>query len=159
MSFIKKSLCDNESILISMKINIIFYFCSQLLRLFVTYFLLAIPLYMLNESTPSKNNLISFLGSLFIIWLFYLCTEAGVTNRRVIFKKGLLNLKTNEMLLHEIETVKYKASLIQRIFSIGTITVTGTGSNGVVFKNIFYPMEIKKRLDDIVMTIKRSQSR
>lgn len=158
MSFIKKSLGNNENILVIMKIHIIFFFFSKLLRLFITYVLIAIPLYALNESTASKNNLISFLSSLFIIWLFYLCTEAGITNRRVIFKKGLLNLKTNEMLLHEIETVKYKASFIQRIFSIGTITVTGTGSNDVVFKNIFYPMEIKRRLDDIIITIKKSQA-
>lgn len=77
----------------------------------------------------------------------------------MIIKTGLLNQNIEEMLLHATETVEFKASLFQRLFNVGTIRVTGTGESDVVFKNITNPMEIKRRLDDIVVMLRQNQRR
>ena len=70
-------------------------------------------------------------------WAFCCCsapgsaasaTEIVVTDRRVIFKRGLLSRHTVEMNVSKIETVDVEQGLAGRIWDYGTVVIRGTGS-------------------------------
>jgi uncharacterized membrane protein YdbT with pleckstrin-like domain len=55
-------------------------------------------------------------------------TEYGVTNIRVVQKRGVLSLHTIEMNLDKVESVDVDQSLLGRIFGFGTVAVHGVGA-------------------------------
>src|SRR5258707_8950198 len=56
-------------------------------------------------------------------------TELAVTDRRVIYKAGLLARHTLEMNRSKVESVDVDQSILGRIFGFGTIIVRGTGGS------------------------------
>lgn len=56
-------------------------------------------------------------------------TELAITDRRVIYKAGLLSRHTLEMNRSKIESVDVDQSLLGRVLSFGTIIVRGTGGS------------------------------
>ena len=60
-------------------------------------------------------------------WYQWWITEIAVTNRRVIYKKGLIRLKTNEMNMDKVESVQVAQSVLGRMFDFGTVKILGTG--------------------------------
>lgn len=75
--------------------------------------------------------------------------EQGVTNKRVILKKGIISRKTEEMKLKSIETVEIDQGIFGRIFGFGTVTVTGRGVSSVIFHGIDDPMSVKRQIESI----------
>ncbi len=61
-------------------------------------------------------------------WIRRRATEIVVTDRRVIFKRGLLARHTVEMNVSKIETVDVEQGLAGRIWGYGTLMIRGTGS-------------------------------
>lgn len=82
-------------------------------------------------------------------WLKLRSIEQGVTNKRVILKKGIISRKTEEMKLSSIETVEIIQGIIGRIFGFGTVKVTGRGISDVIYKNIDDPMSVKKTIESV----------
>ena len=60
-------------------------------------------------------------------WLQCWITEIAVTNRRVIYKKGLIRRQTNEMNMDKVESVKIDQSILGRMLDYGSVTILGTG--------------------------------
>ena len=56
-------------------------------------------------------------------------TELAVTDRRIIYKAGLISRHTLEMNRSKIESVDVDQSLLGRVLSFGTIVVRGTGGS------------------------------
>ena len=56
-------------------------------------------------------------------------TELAVTDRRVIFKTGILKRHSMEMNRSKVETVGVDQSILGRILGYGTIVVRGTGGS------------------------------
>jgi uncharacterized membrane protein YdbT with pleckstrin-like domain len=75
--------------------------------------------------------------------------EQGVTNKRVVLKKGIISRSTEEMKLTSIETVEINQSFWGRIFGFGTVKVTGKGISDVVYKGIDDPMAVKRQIESI----------
>lgn len=75
--------------------------------------------------------------------------EQGVTNKRVILKKGIISRKTEEMKLTSIETVEIHQGIWGRIFGFGTVKVTGRGISDVVYKGIDDPMAVKRQIEGV----------
>lgn len=82
-------------------------------------------------------------------WLVLRNLEQGVTNKRVIHKRGIVSRSTEEMKLSSIETVEIKQSVLGRILGFGDVHVTGRGISDVVFPNIDDPMVVKKAIDNL----------
>jgi len=61
------------------------------------------------------------------VWFKRLGTEIAITNRRVIYKRGLIRRHTEEMNMDKIESVIVSQSLCGRILNYGSIHVRGTG--------------------------------
>lgn len=60
-------------------------------------------------------------------------TEMGVTNRRVVFKRGLISRKVEEMRVDFIDGADVDQGIMGRIFNYGAIKMYGTGAEGIIF--------------------------
>lgn len=75
--------------------------------------------------------------------------EQGVTNKRVIVKKGIISRKTDEMKLSSVETVEIDQGIMGRIFGYGDVILTGRGTSDVKFKAIDDPITVKKQIEGV----------
>lgn len=82
-------------------------------------------------------------------WLRLRTIEHGVTNKRVIYKRGIVSRHTEEMKLGSIETVEIDQGIWGRILGFGDIHVTGKGISEVVFRRMDDPMEVKRRIEGV----------
>jgi uncharacterized membrane protein YdbT with pleckstrin-like domain len=55
-------------------------------------------------------------------------TEIAVTDKRIIFKRGLIRRHTVEMNMQKVESVDVDQTLLGRLFNYGDVTVRGVGS-------------------------------
>ncbi len=63
-----------------------------------------------------------------IAYLKRASTEIAVTDRRIIFKRGLIRRHTVEMNMQKVESVDVDQTLLGRLFDFGDVTVRGVGS-------------------------------
>lgn len=82
-------------------------------------------------------------------WLRLRNIEQGVTNKRVILKKGIISRKTEEMKITSIETVEIIQGVMGRIFGYGDVKVTGRGLSDLLFKKINDPMDVKRKIESV----------
>lgn len=75
--------------------------------------------------------------------------ELGVTNKRVIFKTGIISRKSEEMKLTSIETVEIDQGIFGRIFGFGNVKVSGRGTSDVLFRTVADPMAVKRAIESI----------
>jgi uncharacterized membrane protein YdbT with pleckstrin-like domain len=75
--------------------------------------------------------------------------EQGVTNKRVIFKTGIISRKSEEMKLASIETVEIDQGIFGRILGYGSVKVTGRGTSDVLFRLVDDPMAVKRAIESI----------
>jgi len=73
-------------------------------------------------------------------------TELAVTDRRVIYKSGLLARHTLEMNRSKVESVDVDQSILGRIFSFGTIIVRGTGGSLEPIRLISDPLTFRSHI-------------
>lgn len=79
-------------------------------------------------------------------WLQWWITEIAVTNRRVIYKKGLIRRQTNEMNMDKVESVKIDQSIIGRMLDYGNVTILGTGEGFETLRTIASPIELRNSI-------------
>jgi uncharacterized membrane protein YdbT with pleckstrin-like domain len=82
-------------------------------------------------------------------WLKLRSIELGVTNRRLIFKKGIISRKTEEMKLSSVETVEIVQGVLGRILGFGNVKITGRGLSDLLFRNVDDPMEVKRKIESV----------
>ena len=72
-----------------------------------------------------------------------LSTEIAVTDRRIIFKQGLVRRHTVEMNMAKIESVDVDQTLLGRVFDYGDVTVRGVGSTFERLQFIDAPLRLR----------------
>jgi membrane protein YdbS with pleckstrin-like domain len=75
--------------------------------------------------------------------------EQGVTNKRVVYKTGIIGRQSEEMKLTSIETVEINQGVMGRVFNFGDVKVTGRGTSDVVFRGISDPMSVKRQIESV----------
>ena len=95
-----------------------------------------------------------FIGIALLLYALYVFLqlkyqERGVTNKRVILKKGIIGRKTEEMKLKSIETVEIEQGVFGRLLGFGTVKVTGRGVSDFLFKGVDDPMAVKRTIESI----------
>jgi uncharacterized membrane protein YdbT with pleckstrin-like domain len=73
-------------------------------------------------------------------------TELAITDRRVIYKSGLLSRHTLEMNRSKVESVDVDQSILGRMFSFGTIVVRGTGGSLEPIRLISDPLTFRSQI-------------
>jgi len=91
---------------------------------------------------------IGVLGILILLgaWIRRRATEIVVTDRRVIYKRGLLARHTVEMNISKIETVDVEQGLGGRIWGYGTVLIRGTGSGFEPLVGVGSPLRLRNAI-------------
>ncbi len=79
-------------------------------------------------------------------WIRRTTTELAVTDRRVIFKRGLIRRHTVEMNMDKVESVDVDQSILGRLFNYGDVTVRGTGASIEPLRMIDDPLHFRSRV-------------
>ena len=75
-------------------------------------------------------------------------TEMVITDRRLIYKRGWIARKTEELRFTRLEEVNLRQSVLGRILGYGKVKVQGTGGGDIILPAIGSPMRFKNRLDE-----------
>jgi uncharacterized membrane protein YdbT with pleckstrin-like domain len=76
-------------------------------------------------------------------WIVRFTTELVVTDRRVVYKRGLIRRFTAEMNMEKVESVAVDQSILGRLFNYGTVTVRGTGGGMDALPDIEDPLTFR----------------
>lgn len=79
-------------------------------------------------------------------WIERFSTELVITDRRIIYKRGLIRRFTAEMNMEKVETVLVEQGIIGRLFNFGTITVRGTGGGLEPLPKIENPLAFRNHV-------------
>jgi len=74
--------------------------------------------------------------------------EQGVTNRRVIVKRGIISRDTNELRAEKVEHVNVRQGIAGRIFGYGDVLVQGTGGGVVRIRTVAQPLQVKAAIEE-----------
>jgi uncharacterized membrane protein YdbT with pleckstrin-like domain len=82
------------------------------------------------------------------LWRYtaYALALVAVTDRRVIYKKGLIRRQTNEMNMDKVESVQVGQSILGRMLDYGTVTILGTGEGFETLRTIASPIELRNSI-------------
>jgi len=94
------------------------------------------------------GGVVGVLGILLLLaaWIRRQATEIVVTDRRVIFKRGLLARHTVEMNVSKIETVDVEQGLGGRLWGYGTLMIRGTGAGFEPLIGVGSPLAIRNAI-------------
>ena len=79
-----------------------------------------------------------------------------VTNRRLIFKRGIINRNSFELLLHKCEGVQVDQSIFGRLLDYGTVNVT-TGEATNRYKYISHPMKFSTMIHEQIFNLNKQK--
>ena len=96
-------------------------------------------------------GLAAFVSIMGPIW----ATEIGVTNQRLIYKRGLVARATKEVELRCIEVVDLEQSLLGRLLDYGRVGVHGTGVADIVLPSMADPLGLRRALQDGIAALQR----
>jgi len=86
---------------------------------------------------------IAFIAELFAGLSSYY-KKLVVTSARILFRSGIIGLRTQERHLEQIEDVSISQGLIDRVFNTGSVGFTGIGGNYIGVKGIINPGELRR---------------
>ena len=83
-------------------------------------------------------------------------TRYAISEDRLFLSIGFWNIRDEETLLYRIRDISSSRSLWQRLFGVGTVTVTSSDKTTptIILKNIKNPMEVKELLHTQVEEMK-----
>jgi len=98
-----------------------------------------------------------FLAGILVLLLIFICriflylsTEYGVTNKRLILKKGIFRLTVAEIPTDRIESIYCFQGILGRLFHYGTVYISGVGGRMPVFYMVARPYALRRRIVNIV---------
>jgi hypothetical protein len=95
------------------------------------------------------------LPLLLVTWAAYLKSEITLTNRRLIFRTGLVMRMAGELPLENVEAMIIVEPLLGRIFGYGTVIVTSVGGLRFPLRYICSPQSFHATLQRAVNDAKR----
>ncbi len=86
-------------------------------------------------------------------------TRYRLSEDRLFYETGLLNLKCDEVLLYRVRDLQLSMSIIQRLFGVGTICVISSDQSAphLDLKNIKKPREVKELIHHSVEEAKNKR--
>ena len=90
----------------------------------------------------------------FGLWIFatrgwtMLSTEIAVTSNRVVVKRGIFSVQTDEVAIPNIETVQMHQGVSGVALGIASFTIEGTGDDRVEIPPIAWPFLFRKAIED-----------
>jgi uncharacterized membrane protein YdbT with pleckstrin-like domain len=152
MRYVRRVLQPGETIVYSTKLHWIIYWRAILL-LIVCIIFAGVAWYMADNKNLSlalgiAAVIFALLGlsSALCIFIRRWTTELAVTDRRVIYKEGLIARRTLEMNRSRVESVDVYQTILGRILGYGTITLRGTGGSLEPMHTIDDPLTFRSHI-------------
>ena len=76
-------------------------------------------------------------------WVKRWTTEIDVTDRRIVYKRGLIRRHTVEMNMDKVESVDVDQTILGRLFNFGNVTIRGTGAGIEPLFNVEEPLKFR----------------
>jgi membrane protein YdbS with pleckstrin-like domain len=80
----------------------------------------------------------------------YLATEYGVTNKRLMLKKGIFRVFTLEIPIDRIESIYCIQGLLGRLFHYGAVYTSGVGGKALLFYKVHRPYALRRKIGEII---------
>jgi membrane protein YdbS with pleckstrin-like domain len=169
MRFIKKkNLIAGEEILYTPNLHWMYTVKKPLLFLLVIPVLLIIRAFVLflmpmdffyySFRMILDNNIMQLILGIVIIafvilaWriFLYLSVEYGVTNKRLLMKKGIFRVVTSEIPMDRIESIYCAQGLLGKLFKYGTVCISGVGGRMPIFYMVTKPYALRRKIVEII---------
>jgi uncharacterized membrane protein YdbT with pleckstrin-like domain len=165
----KKNLIDGEEILYIPHLH--WFYTIKPLILSLPYFLLLLVMWYMEETAAYSLSQMGyalsqpyttlirqlFLAGLMVVAVIFVCriflylsTEYGVTNRRIILKKGIIRVMLLEVPTDRIESIYCVQGILGRIFRYGTLYVSGIGGIRPMFYMVARPYSFRRKIVEII---------
>jgi uncharacterized membrane protein YdbT with pleckstrin-like domain len=111
------------------------------------------------ETTEDFQYIIkyAFLAAVLLVLVFFICrifmficVEYGVTNKRLMIKRGVLRVITTEIPIDRIESISCIQGLLGMILNYGTVCVSGIGGNMPAFRMVGRPYALRRKIVKII---------
>ncbi len=76
-------------------------------------------------------------------WIKRWTTEIDVTDRRIVYKRGLVRRHTVEMNMDKVESVDVDQTILGRFLNFGNVTIRGTGTGIEPLFNVEAPLQFR----------------
>jgi len=83
---------------------------------------------------------------LIVTWLRCRGTEIVVTDKRVLYKRGLVTRHTVEMNISKIESVDVQQGIGGRLLDYGTVLIRGTGETLEPLRQVVAPLTLRNAI-------------
>jgi len=153
MSYIEESLGPNERVVYRAHFNWLWRARGWIV---LVAFLGVAGLFYL-EQAPYAALAAAAIGVVLFLWLMIpiWTTEVGLTNERLIYKRGFLYRDTKEVQLRAVEEAALSQSVWGRIFNFGQITLHGTGGEDLQLPVLADPITIRRLLEEALTQVGR----
>lgn len=158
MKYVTRVLQPGETVVYATTLHWLVYFRSVLLLL-IGVVLLVASQFVAVGSNPQYNQYLvlalQILAGLFFLFAILSAlralirratTELAITDRRVIYKAGLLRRHTIEINRSKVETVGVNQSILGRLLGFGTVVVRGTGGSFEPIPFIAEPLTFRNHI-------------
>jgi uncharacterized membrane protein YdbT with pleckstrin-like domain len=149
MRYVDRVLQEGERVLYVAHISRVLYLPAFLLWVVAGALIFFVP-------TPSEIRIFVVIAAVLIFglgvlsflraWFHRVTTEIAVTDRRVIYKRGLIRRYTVEMHMDKVESVDVDQSVWGRLLNYGDVIVHGTGVGLEPLTMIDHPLELRNHI-------------
>ncbi len=154
-NILKSLLLENETVLQVSQLNLGIYWKSIMVLIFsivfmslMVYVRLPFHLMVLFGVFLSLKLLIMF--SIAYLTRYYLLLVA--TDKRVIIRRGILNLEVAQMRYSKIESVEVIATFVGRFLGYSTVVVNGTGGHRLSVPYIINAAQFRNTISEMLIT-------
>jgi len=147
MAYINENLLKGESVVYQTNLHWIIFIKPFLLLFFCFILILLLSDIEIMKWLISPFFLYSLAWAIFVFFK-YITTEFGVTNKRVLIKKGLIQRDSLEIFINKVSGIQVNQSITGRVFNFGTIIISGTGGTREYFDNINNPLTLRKHVQE-----------
>ena len=146
MSYVRHVLQPGEKLLVTGRLHWIDYWQATACAIIAVGFLVFRPqapsVRLTFETCSVAMGLVAFALGIRTAWRRW-GTEIGVTDRRVIYKSGVISRYTAEMNMDKIETVQVDQTLLGRLLDYGEVSIKGSGASIETLKKVAEPISLR----------------
>jgi uncharacterized membrane protein YdbT with pleckstrin-like domain len=151
MRYIERILQPGETVVFRGKLHWIVYFPAIALLLAALAALIAFTQIKINSVQVGLLFVAvacGFIGGFGILkaWFERWTTEIDVTDRRIVYKRGLIWRHTVEMNMDKVESVDVDQSILGRLLDYGAISIHGVGVGLETLRRVRAPLDLRNHV-------------
>ena len=77
------------------------------------------------------------------------CIEMAVTDKRVVLRKGIISIDSDEIKNLKVEGIEVEQSVMGRILNYGDVAFSGVGVAKLRFSDVARPRDVKRHAEEI----------